>query len=72
MSHATYDAALPFFSRDPRRDWRFNGRVTVGDRAIRVWGFSPSVSFSYGRSDSSIGYYATERSRVRFALARYF
>lgn len=71
-SRAVYDDAMPFFSLDPRRDWRFNGRLTLGNRAVRVWGFSPSVSYSYGRSDSSITYYTTERSRVRLALARYF
>ena len=71
-SRAVYDAPMPFFSLDPRRDWRLNARVTLGNRAIRIWGFSPSVSLSYSRSDSTITYYATERSRVRFALARYF
>jgi hypothetical protein len=71
-SHASYDAPIPLFSPDPRRDWRYNLNVTLGNRAIRVWGFSPSVTFSYGRGDSSIAYYATERKRFRFALARYF
>ena len=71
-SHASYDAPIPLFSPDPRRDWRYNFNVSLGNRAIRVWGFSPSVSFSYGCSDSSIDYYATKRSRFRFALARYF
>lgn len=71
-SHATYDAPIALFSPDPRRDWRYNFNVTLGNRAIRVWGFSPSVSFSYGRDDASIAYYATERKRFRFVLARYF
>lgn len=71
-SRAVYDEAMSFFSLDPRRDWRLNGRVTLGNRAVRVWGFSPTVSYSYNRSDSSIAYYAVERSRFRFALARYF
>lgn len=71
-SRALYDAPMPFFSLDPRRDWRANARVTLGNRAIRVWGFSPSVAYSYGRADSSVTYYTTERSRIRFALARYF
>ena len=71
-SRAVYDEAQPFFSLDPRRDWRLNGRLTLGNRAVRVWGFSPTVSYSYSRNASSIAYYATDRSRVRFALARYF
>ena len=72
VSHAGYEAPIPMFSPDPRHDWRYNARVTLGNRAIRVWGFSPSVSLSYSRNDSSIAYYASERTRVRFALARYF
>ena len=71
-SHASYDAPSFFFSADPRRDWRFNARLTLGNRAIRVWGFSPSFTVSYGRNQSSITYYATQRTRFRFALARYF
>lgn len=72
VSHAEYDAAIAFFSPDPRGDWRFNARATLGNRGVRVMGFSPSFSLSYGRNDSSIDYYATERTRFRFALARYF
>ena len=70
-SHAGYDQAS-FFSLTPRHDWRFNARATLGNRAIRVLGFSPSMSLSYGRSDSSIDYYSTARTRFKFALARYF
>lgn len=71
-SHASYDAPIPLFSPDPRHDWRYNLNATLGNRAIRVWGFSPSVRVSYSCGDSSIPYYTTERTRVRFALARYF
>lgn len=72
VSRASYDAPVPLFSPDPRRDWRYNARVTLGNRAIRLWGFSPSVSLTYVRDDSSIRYYATQRTRFRFVLARYF
>lgn len=71
-SRALYDAPSYFFSLDPRRDWRLSGRLTIGNRAIRVLGFSPAVTLSYARTASSIEYYTTQRVRVRFALARYF
>jgi outer membrane protein len=71
-SHASYDAPIALFSPDARRDWRYNLHATLGNRAIRVWGFSPSVSLTYSRGDSSIPYYANERTRFRFVLARYF
>jgi tetratricopeptide (TPR) repeat protein len=70
-SRAVYESGFPF-SADPRKDWRYNARLTLGNRAIRVWGFSPAVSLSYGRNDSSITFYQTERTRLRFTLARYF
>lgn len=72
VSRAGYDAPLPLFSNDPRKDWRFNGRAQIGLRSIRVWGFSPSVTYDYNRIDSSLTLYRSDRHRVRFGLARYF
>lgn len=72
VSRAIYDAEIPLFSLEPRHDWRYNARATIGNRAIRVLGFSPSVNLTYARVDSSLSFYATSRTRVRFALARYF
>jgi outer membrane protein len=71
-SRAWYDAPLAIFSSDPRKDWRLNGRIELGLRSMRVMGFSPSVSYSYSASLSTLTLYDSKRSRVRFALARYF
>ncbi|MBC9032213.1 DUF560 domain-containing protein [Sphingomonas sp. JC676] len=71
-SYAKYDAPMLFFSTDPRSDWRFTARATLGNRKINVWGFSPQVSASYSRNDSSLPYYGNQRLRFRFTLARYF
>lgn len=71
-SRAWYDAPLAIFSNDPRKDWRLNGRVELGLRSMRVLGFSPSVAYSYSASLSTLTLYDSKRSRVRFALARYF
>jgi outer membrane protein len=71
-SRAWYDAPLAIFSSSPRRDWRLNGRVQFGLRSIRVLGFSPSVAYNYSASLSSLSLYDSKRSRLRFALARYF
>jgi hypothetical protein len=71
-SRAWYDAPLALFSAKPRSDWRLNGRVTLGLRSMRVLGFSPSVSYSYANTKSTLPIYQAERSRFRFALARYF
>ena len=72
VSRALFDAPVPIFSIDPRQDWRYGGRLTLGNRMIRVLGFSPQVTLSYNRNASSIGYYATDRLRLRFSVARYF
>lgn len=71
-SRAVYDAPIAIFSRDPRHDWRYGARLTLGNRKIRVFGFSPQVALSYTQNASSIPYYATDRLRLRFAVARYF
>ena len=71
-SRAVYDAPERFFSEKPRHDWRYNARVNVGLRSIRVLGFSPSVTYTFAKNDSSLALYKSDRHRVRFTLARYF
>jgi hypothetical protein len=71
-SRAVFDAPMPLFSLEPRKDWRYSARATLGNRRWRVLGFSPQVSASYSRTDSPIAYYANDRLRFRFAVARYF
>lgn len=72
ISRVSFDAPLQFFSLDDRKDWRLNARVYLGTRAIRVLGFSPSVTYTYNRADSSLDLYRTTRHRFEFGLARYF
>jgi outer membrane protein len=71
-SRARFDAPMLFFSSDPRADWRFTGRATLGNRKVRVFGFSPELSLTYARTDSTLPLYSTDRLRFRVALARYF
>jgi hypothetical protein len=72
LSHADYDAPQPLFSTEPRRDWRGNLRAYVGSRAIRVLGFSPSLTYTYTHIASNYRFYDSDRHRFRFVLARYF
>lgn len=72
VSRARYDAPMLLFSTDPRSDWRYTARATLGNRKINVWGFSPQVSASYSRNDSTLPFYSNQRLRFRFTLARYF
>lgn len=72
VSRASYDAPMLFFSPDARRDWRLNGRATLGTRSVRLFGFSPELSVSYARTASNVAFFSTDRTRFRVALARYF
>lgn len=72
VSRATYDAPMAIFSPDPRRDWRYSARLTVGNRKVRVFGFSPQANLSYSRTDSTVPFFTSDRVRLRLALARYF
>lgn len=72
ISRAVYDAPIPFFDANPRKDWHFVARATLGDRKIRVLGLSPQVSWSLTRIDSTLTLYRMTRSRFEFTLARYF
>lgn len=71
-SRAAYDAALPIFGPEPRKDWRLQGRAYLGSRTLRFYGFSPSVTYTYSTTASNIGLYDFDRHRVEFQLARYF
>lgn len=71
-SRAVFDAPMVIFSPDPRKDWRFTARATLGTRSIRLWGFSPQISASYARTESTLPFFANDRLRFRFAVARYF
>lgn len=72
LSVAGYDAPVPIFSTDERRDLRFTARAYVGSRAIRVLGFSPSVTYTFTHIDSNYRFFDADRHRIRFALAHYF
>lgn len=72
VSRAVFDAPMGLFSLVPRKDWRYSARLTLGNRKIRVFGFSPQANLSYLRTDSNIPFFSTDRVRLRMSLARYF
>jgi hypothetical protein len=72
ISRVLFDDPLPILSPDDRKDWRFNARAYLGTRSLRVLGFSPSLTYTYNRADSSLDLYRTSRHRLQVGLARYF
>lgn len=71
-SRAVFDAPAGLFSLEPRDDWRFSTRVSLGNRKLRVFGMSPQVSWTTANVRSSVDFYRTARSRMAFEIARYF
>ena len=72
ISRAVYDAPQTFFSEDPRKDWRFQTRVYLGLRQIRVMGFSPSIEYNFSKVATNYTLYKSTRHRAEFKIARYF
>jgi outer membrane protein len=55
-----------------RKDMRFDGRLYVGLRSLRLWQFSPAIQYNYTRGLSNIPLYDFDRHRIEFTLSRYF
>lgn len=72
VGRTRFDAPVYLFSDDERSDWRFDGRAYLGLRSVRLLGFSPSLTYTFNKTDSSYDLYRSDRHRVRFNLARYF
>ena len=72
VSYAKFDEPDYLFSFDKRADMRYSARLSVGNRKLKVFGFSPSLEYSYSRNDSNYIIYDTDRHRAEFKLARYF
>ncbi len=77
VSRAVYDEPQAFFSPDPtapevRKDWRYQARVYLGLRQIRVMGFSPSIEYNFSQVSTNYAFFESNRHRVQFKVARYF
>jgi len=72
ISRLEYDGPIPILSPEARRDWRLNGSVYVAARRPVLIGLTPSLTYTYNRTGSSIEYYRADRHRLRFGLSRTF
>jgi hypothetical protein len=72
VSRLLFDAPILYLSPDARRDWRAYGSVYIAARRPIGLGLLPSLTYTYGRTDSSIDFYSAERHRLRFSLSRSF
>ncbi|HEX9932838.1 MAG TPA: surface lipoprotein assembly modifier [Allosphingosinicella sp.] len=72
LSRVAFDAPIPILSTDPRRDWRWYGSVFLATREPLLVGLTPSLTYTYNRTGSSIEFYRAERHRLRLGLSRTF
>jgi hypothetical protein len=72
VGRAWFDAPIPYLATFAREDWRPSAAVSVTTRHPVLWGFYPSLAYSYGRTASSLPFYASDRHRLRLGVARTF
>jgi len=72
FSRLRFDGPVLFLSPDPRRDWRYYASLYLATRRPLAWGFSPSMTYTYNRTDSNIAFYRSDRHRMRLGLLRRF
>ena len=67
-----YGAPLPAFGSEARRDRTLGARITVSNRRIDWFGFSPQVTLRRERRDSNLDLYDYTRTVGEFSLVRTF
>ncbi|MBV9932320.1 MAG: DUF560 domain-containing protein [Alphaproteobacteria bacterium] len=72
VGRAWFDAPIPLLADDPRADWRPFGSLSLTTRRPLLWGFYPSLTYSYGRTMSNLPFYESDRHRLRLGIARTF
>lgn len=72
LSRAEFDAPLAWLSPDARRDWRAYASLSARSRRPLLWVLYPSLAYTYGHTDSSIGFYDADRHVLRFGMGASF
>jgi hypothetical protein len=72
LGRTEYDGPILLLSPDARRDWRAYGSLYVATRRPVLVGLTPSLTYTYNRTSSSIEFYRADRHRLRFGLSRTF
>jgi hypothetical protein len=72
LARSWFDEPIPFLGSTARADWRPYGSLSLTTRHPFLWGFYPSLTYSYGRTFSSLPFYVSDRHRLRLGVARSF
>ena len=67
-----YGAPLPAFGSEARRDRTLGARITVSNRRLDWFGFSPRITLRHERRDSNLDLYDYRRTVGEFSLIRTF
>ena len=67
-----YGAPLPIFGPEARRDWTLAARITVSNRRIDLYGFSPQITLRHERRHSNLDLHDYERRVAEFSMVRSF
>jgi hypothetical protein len=72
VSRTRFDEPFLLLGPEARGDWRGYASLWLTTRRPLAWGVSPSLTYTYNRTASSIGYYDSDRHRLRLGLKRQF
>lgn len=72
ISRTWFDEPFVRLGPEARHDWRFHASLWLQTRRPVAWGVTPSLTYTYNRTASSIDYYSTERHRLRLGVSRRF
>ena len=67
-----YGAPLPIFGPEARRDRTVAARITVSNRRIELYGFSPQITLRHERRHSNINLHDYERTVAELSMVRSF
>ncbi|HEX8262002.1 MAG TPA: surface lipoprotein assembly modifier [Allosphingosinicella sp.] len=72
VSRTLFDEPFLLLGPEARGDWRGYASAWLTTRRPVALGLHPSVTYTYNRTSSSIGYYDSDRHRLRLGLKRQF
>jgi hypothetical protein len=72
LSRTVFDEPFLLLDPDPRSDWRFYASGWLTTRRPVAWGLHPSLTYTYGRTSSSVSYFTSDRHRLRLGVQRKF
>jgi hypothetical protein len=72
LGRTAFDAPIDFLAPGARRDWRGYASLYLATRRPILWGLTPSLTYTYNRTDSSTRLFDAERHRLRIGVAKGF